>query len=179
MNLTGLSSRRRILRDLLLDSIIPSPYLPNAGRLLDVGAGAGFPAIPLKICKPGIEAHLIEAKAKRVSFLKQVIRLTGLGGIDVMEGRIEREGNLLCPEGYHVITARAVAGLPRVLSWCAPHLQRTGLIVNFQGSQFDKAVGESSEVLKEHRLFLYQSIPYTLPGKDSPRHLILFKRHAS
>ncbi|MCD6296131.1 MAG: class I SAM-dependent methyltransferase, partial [Deltaproteobacteria bacterium] len=60
INLTGLTSRERILRELLIDSLIPSPYLPEKGNPLDVGSGAGFPANPLKNLSPGIKMHLME-----------------------------------------------------------------------------------------------------------------------
>ncbi|MCP4669261.1 MAG: 16S rRNA (guanine(527)-N(7))-methyltransferase RsmG, partial [Deltaproteobacteria bacterium] len=127
-NLTGLSSRKEIVQELLIDSLIPVPFLPQEGRFLDVGSGAGFPAIPLKICKPGLEALLIEASAKKVSFLKQVIRAAGLPGIEVVRGRIEKEGNHLIPERQAIITARALAPLPRTLAWCAPYAASQGMI---------------------------------------------------
>jgi 16S rRNA (guanine527-N7)-methyltransferase len=176
MNLTGLSSRQRIIKELLIDSLIPSTFLPETCSVLDVGSGAGFPAIPLKICRADLSFHLMEAHSKKVSFLKQVIRLTRLQGIKVMRGRIEKDKGLLQPEGYHVITARALAHLSQTLSWCAPCLISGGMIVNFQGSQFEHALKESADVMKRERLFLIKSIPYTLPGKDSPRHVLIFKK---
>jgi len=176
VNLTGLSSRARIIKELLLDSLIPSLFLPEEGRFLDVGSGAGFPGIPLKICKSRLKAHLMEANSKKVSFLQQVIRRTKLRGIEVMRGRIEMDKDLLHPEGYHIITARALARLPQTLIWCAPHLMSGGLIMNFQGSLFEDALKESADVIREHRLFLYKSIPYTLPGRASQRHLLIFKK---
>jgi len=174
MNLTGLTSRQKIIQDLLFDSLIPSTFLPETGRLLDVGSGAGFPGIPLKICKPSLTTHLMEANSKKVSFLKQVIRLTKLRRIDVIRGRIEKDGSRLHPEGYHIITARALAHLPQALKWCAPHLISGGMIINFQGSRFDNVLEESSDVIKKHCLILDKSIPYSLPGKDSQRHLLIF-----
>jgi 16S rRNA (guanine527-N7)-methyltransferase len=177
MNLTGLTSRVAIIRDLLLDSLFPARFLPEEGWLLDVGSGAGFPAIPLKICKPKLRVHLIEASLKKVSFLKQVIRRANLGRTEVIRGRIEADGNLLNKEGYNIITARALAHLPKTLTWCAPYLKPGGLFINFQGSRFENALREGRDVLKKHRIFLYRAIPYRLPGKDSERHLLIFKKN--
>jgi len=177
VNLTGLSSRQRIITELLLDSLIPSSFLPEEGRLLDVGSGAGFPGIPLKICRPQLKIHLMEANSKKVNFLKQVIRVTKLYEIEVMRGRIEKDGSTLSPEGYHVITSRALAPLPQTLAWCVPYLISGGLIVNFQGSQFAKVLEESADIIKEHGLFLYKSVPYKLPGKDPQRHILIFMKH--
>ncbi len=177
VNLTGLSSLQRIITDLLLDSIIPSTFLPEKGRLLDIGSGAGFPGIPLKICRPQLKVHLMEANAKKVNFLKQVVRVTKLFEIEIIGGRIEKEGSILNPKGYHIITARALAPLPQILSWCAPYLMPGGLIVNFQGSQFGKTLEETSSIIKKYRLFHYKSFPYKLPGKDSQRHLLILMKH--
>jgi 16S rRNA (guanine527-N7)-methyltransferase len=176
INLTGLTSRQRILAELLIDSLVPSPYLPEEGNLLDVGSGAGFPAIPLKICKPRLKIHLMEINSKKVSFLKQVIRITNLDDIETIRGRIEKDGALLRSEGYDIITARALADLPRTLSWCAPHLKTGGLIFRFQGSQLEKALTEGSDVIHAHGLVLYKTVPYRLPGKDSKRHLLIFRK---
>lgn len=176
INLTGASSREGIIKEVLLDSMIPASFLPEEGNLLDVGSGAGFPAIPLKICKKGLSFHLIEAKSKKVHFLKQVIRLTGLQGIDVIRGRIEKDKDLLRADGYHVITVRALAHLSQTLTWCAPCLISGGMIVSFQGSRFECVLKESSDVMKKEQVLLYKSIPYTLPGKDSKRYILIFKK---
>jgi 16S rRNA (guanine527-N7)-methyltransferase len=177
INLTGLSSRQRIITELLLDSLITSPFLPEEGSLLDVGSGAGFPGIPLKICKPQLKTQLMEANSKKVNFLKQVIRVTKLYEIEVIKGRIEKDGSILSPKGYHIITARALAPLAQTLAWCAPYLMPGGLIVNFQGGQFAKVLEESADIIKEYTLFLYKSVPYKLPGKDSQRHILIFMKN--
>lgn len=175
VNLTGLSSMHRIIRELLVDSLLPSPFLPERGRLLDIGSGAGFPGIPLKIHKSGLEVHLIEANSRKASFLRHVIRTTKLTGIEVIRGRVERAGKDLHPDGYHIITARALSPLPQCLSLCAPFLCSGGLIVTFQGSRFEKVLRESSDVIKAHGLSLHNSFPYTLPGIDTRRQLLIFK----
>lgn len=179
INLTGLTSRQRILRELLIDSLIPAPHLPEEGSLLDVGSGAGFPAIPLKICKPRLKIHLMEINSRKVSFLKQVIRITNLHEIATIRGRIEKDGTLLRSEGYDIITARALADLPQTLTWCAPHLKTGGLILRFQGSQVEKALQEGSEVIHAQGLLLDKTVPYRLPGKDSKRHLLIFRKDKS
>jgi len=177
LNLTGLSSRQRLVTELLLDSLIPSLFLPEEGRLLDVGSGAGFPGIPLKICKPQLKTQLIEANSKKANFLKQVIRITKLHEIEVIKGRIEKDGSILSHKGYHIITTRALAPLIQTLAWCVPYLMSGGLIVNFQGSKFAEALEESADIIKEYGLFLYKSVPYKLPEKDSQRHILIFMKH--
>ncbi len=176
VNLTGPSSRDRIIRELLLDSFAPSPFLPREGHFLDVGSGAGFPAIPLKICHPDLNAYLLEARQKRVSFLKQVIRVMHLKQISVIRGRIDKSEGLLRQKGYKLITARALAPLNRTLLWCSPFLGKEGILVCFQGSHFGKALEESRKVIGETGLSLITCKPYTLPGITSQRHLLVFRR---
>jgi 16S rRNA (guanine527-N7)-methyltransferase len=175
INLTGLSSKRKMITDLLIDSLIPSKDLPNRGSMLDVGSGAGFPAIPLLICKPDMEAAiLLEPIAKRAAFLRQVVRLTRLRRVEVLTSRIENSAESLQSEGYQIITSRALAQLPQVLKWCAPHLAANGVIITFQGSNFAEVLKNSSDIIKTEGLILKQTIPYTLPDKTSQRTIVIF-----
>ena len=178
MNLTGLSTGDRVVIELLLDSLIPAPILPQAGSLLDVGSGAGFPAIPLKIHSPKLKVDLVEAKAKKVSFLRQVIRLLGIEGIRVIRGRVEEAHLRLQKGGYHLVTARAVTGLGRTVTWCAPFLRPTGLLVSFLGADAEKELEENREVLERWKLRVHQEIVYLLPGKDTERHTLVLKKEA-
>jgi len=179
MNLTGLSSRQSIINELLIDSMMPTSFMPDHGRLLDIGSGAGFPAIPIKICKPSLKCQLMEPNSKKISFLKQIIRLAKLEKIEVIKGRIEKEEELLHPEGYDVITSRGLAPLPQFLTWGAPHLAPGGLIVAFLGSQSEEALKKSADVIRKHRLFPFKSISYSLSGKSSERNLLILKRRSN
>ena len=178
-NLTGLASRQSIINELLIDSMMPTSFMPGNGNLLDIGSGAGFPAIPIKICKPSLQCQLMEPNSKKISFLKQIIRLAELEKIDVIKGRIEDEEGLLHPEGYDVITSRGLAPLPQFLTWGAPHLTPGGLIVAFLGSQSKEALKKSADVIRKHNLFLFKSISYSLSGKSSERNLLILKRRGN
>lgn len=165
-----------MLVDLFLDSIIPAPFLPQKGILLDVGSGAGFPGVPIKIHSPQIQVHLLEANSKKVSFLKQILRLLGLKDIEVIKGRIEKDGHRLYSEGYNLITARALAPLPRTLTWCAPFLRPGGLLVSFLGSGAEEDLRQSQKVMERHQLLLNKMVPYFLPGKRAKRNIVIFKK---
>ena len=84
MNLTALRSPREIIIHHFLDSLLLLPHLPQTARLLDIGSGAGFPGLPLKIARPGLTIDLVEATAKKVSFLKEAVRRLGLSGMNVI-----------------------------------------------------------------------------------------------
>ena len=176
VNLTGLSHRERMVVELFLDSVVPVPHLIEKGRLLDAGSGAGFPGIPLKICKPGLSAHLLEANAKKVSFLKQVIRLLNLDETEVIRGRIEKDVDRLHPDRYHLITARALAPVAQTIAWCAPLLRPGGHLISFIGGRIEDALKENQHIMEEHGLTIYKRIPYALPGRASERTTIIFER---
>ncbi len=179
MNLTGLSDRERMVFELFLDSLVPVPHLLETGRMLDVGSGAGFPGIPLKICKPGLSVQLLESSAKKVSFLKQAVRLLGLEETDVIRGRIERDRGILHPDGYHLITARALAPMGQTIRWCAPLLRPGSFLVSFVGGRFEDELNENRQVIKDHDLTLHKKISYTLPGRESERATIILKKKTS
>jgi 16S rRNA (guanine527-N7)-methyltransferase len=178
MNLTGLSHRERMVIELFLDSVVPVPHLKETGRLLDAGSGAGFPAIPLKICKQGLSVHLLEANAKKVNFLKQVIRLLNLDQTEVIRGRIEKDVDSLHPDRYHLITARALAPVAQTIAWCAPLLRPGGHLISFIGESIEDELKENRQLMEEHGLTIYRRIPYFLPGRASERTTIIFERRA-
>jgi 16S rRNA (guanine527-N7)-methyltransferase len=179
MNLVGPASRDRIVRELLLDSLVSFPLLPEQGTLLDVGSGAGFPAIALKICGSNLEFFLIESIRKRVNFLKQVIRITGLAGISVIRARVEESGAMLNPAGYDVVTARAVAPLPRTVRLCSGHVAPGGALFTFHGGSPRKALEQSTEEMKKGGLTLESLLPYRLPGLESQRHLAVLRKNGA
>jgi len=176
INLTGLSSRQRIVDELLIDSLLPTPFLPEQGTLLDVGSGAGFPAIPIKICKPRLRCQLIEPNAKKTHFLKQVIRLARLEKIEVIQGRMEEQEAALLPEGYDVITSRAFVPLAGFLTLCAPHLSPNGSMVSFLGGRSESTIQESAEDIHRHRLFPFKRISYAVPGRKAKREVLILKK---
>lgn len=175
-NLTGLRSPERIVIELFLDSLIPAPRIPAEVRLLDCGSGAGLPGLPLKILYPGLQVHLLEARAKRVSFLREMVRLLGLSGVEVIRGRIEKDRSALHPDGYPWITARALAQLPRTVRWCAPLLCGGGVLVCYLGERGAQAVEENRKLLERAGLDLQEVIPYSLPGKEGRRHAVLLRK---
>jgi 16S rRNA (guanine527-N7)-methyltransferase len=176
VNITGLTTRDLVITELFLDSLIPGPFLPEEGSLLDVGSGGGFPGVPLKIYKPRLSVHLLEANSKRVSFLKQVIRLLDLKDIQVIRGRIEKRHDDQAHDKYDVVTARALASPVQTILWCAPFLSRHGYLVTFLGSHPAKELAACGEVMKIHGLSICKTISYLLPRKSKKRNTVILQR---
>jgi 16S rRNA (guanine527-N7)-methyltransferase len=135
-NLTGLRSPEAIVRGLFEDSLLFLPLLPaGATRVVDIGAGAGIPGVPLHLVDPGRAVVLIEARQKRVSFLRTVKRELGFDDrIAVVEGRAER----IVAEGLYaacadVVVARSVGPPAEVMAIAARYLKPGGLFIASAG----------------------------------------------
>ncbi len=161
--------------ELFLDSLIPAPFLAQRGTLLDVGTGAGFPGIPLKIYSPRLVVHLLDASFRKGSFLKQTVRLLGVNETTVITERVEEAVDSLLPQGYHIITARALARFGQALTWCAPKLAPGGFFVSYLGGRAEAELREYQEIIDEHNLVLHKDISYVLPGMGSKRMAVIFK----
>jgi 16S rRNA (guanine527-N7)-methyltransferase len=177
MNLTGLKEQGKMMSELFLDSLIPVPYLPTKGRMLDVGSGAGFPAIVIKVLLPNLKLQLVEANAKKASFIKQVVRLLKLKDTEVINGRIEEVGVKLRLDGFDIISARALANLNQIIKWCSPLLSRNGMLVYFSGNKVDESLRDAEYLLSEQHLSLVHLIPYFLPGVGGGRNIVALKKH--
>lgn len=176
MNLTGLQSPERVVIELFLDSLIPAARIPAKTTLLDAGTGAGLPGVPLKIVHPELEVHLLESRAKRVSFLRQVVRLLGLTGVVVIQGRIEKDAPAFPLECYPVITARAFAPFPQTLRWCSPLLCGGGMLVCYLGERGPQEIASSRDVVRQEGLEVEEVLPYSLPGKKGQRHIVILRK---
>ena len=176
MNLSGLKNPERIVIELFLDSLIPGSMIPREGSLLDAGSGAGFPGLPLKILYPGLEVHLLESREKRVSFLRQVVRLMGLTGIDVIQGRIERDSQAFPLDCFRLVTARAFAPFPQTLRWCSPILCSGGMLICYLGEHGPELLAQNRPLVEEERLKVQDVLSYSLPGKKGKRHAVILRK---
>lgn len=141
MNLTAIEHRDEVFEKHFYDSILPSLVYPLQGTLCDVGAGAGFPSIPLKIVYPELDVTIIEPLAKRVHFLTELtaklkIQVTLLN--DRAEDVVKKQR-----EFFDVVTARAVAGLPILAELCIPLVKVNGAFIALKGSKAQEEVQQA------------------------------------
>ena len=131
INLTGLRSCREIILKHFLDSLTPIPYLPEEARLLDLGSGAGFPGLPIKIVRPNQPVTLIEASAKKVSFLKEAVRHLALRPHFQSIRAIWGKGppHLLETDSFEIIITRAVGNLINLLTAADSLLDLRGEVI--------------------------------------------------
>jgi 16S rRNA (guanine527-N7)-methyltransferase len=178
VNLTGIAKKREMIIKLLLDPLIALPYLPSSGTLLDVGSGAGIPGLPLKIARQSYEVHLLDARAKKVSFLKEIIRSIGLSGIKAFQGRAEKSHTLaVLFAGYDIVTARALAPLIKTIDICYPLISPGGLLVTFKGPGIQRELDSSQAIIDDLGLGIETKTPYRLPEVQGERHLLILKKY--
>lgn len=177
MNLTGISEKREMIIKLLLDPLVSLPYLPSNGTLLDIGSGAGIPGLPLKIARPEFEVHLLESRAKKVSFLRHMIRKLDLKGIEALKGRVEQRADL--PTLFHcydIVTARALAPLGETITLCYPYLEPGSILVTYKGSKVEQEIEGSEALMEELNLRISEKISYSLPETQRKRYLLILKK---
>lgn len=171
--MTGLEDRYRMVIELFLDSLLPSPFLPGEGDLLDVGSGAGLPGLPLKIHGPLRHVFLVEPNSKKVSFLRHVIRLTRLSGVEPIKEHVE---NLSAELRYDMVTARALADLRKTMERCAPKVKQGGFLVLYLGAKAEEHLKESERLVAGHHLRVAKKLSYVFPGRSSDRHTVIFQK---
>jgi 16S rRNA (guanine527-N7)-methyltransferase len=170
-NLTRVTEPDEIERRLFLDSLALQPLLRRHRtasrvtgnlRLVDVGTGAGFPGLPLKIADPSIELTLIDATAKKVGFLQEAIRELGLDGARAVHGRSEELAhNPIYRSAFDVVIARAVAKLPALVELCMPFCGPRGWGLFPKGNDIEAEVESAANALSTLRAKLI--------GVESPR----------
>lgn len=126
-------------------SILQTIQLTNQS-VIDVGAGAGFPGIPLKIVCPGIKLTLVEATKKKVEFLRYIVALLGLKDVKIIWGRAEEIAKDK-REGFDVALSRAVASLNVLCEYCLPLVKISGLFVAYKEEKVEQEVAEAQNAL--------------------------------
>lgn len=175
INLTALTGDLEIGVKHFLDSLTVAPYLHGAESVLDIGAGAGFPGLPLKIFSPAIGLLLLETSQKKVFFLRNMVRVLKLEGVEIVHGRAEaREIKKRYAEKFDLVLSRALADLPTSLHLALPYTQQGGRIIGMRGKEGE----EEARVVDWDALGvqLIEMKKLTLPFVKETRVLLLVQR---
>lgn len=182
VNLTGIVEWEAVQIQHLLDSLTCLLVLPPAARsapyaVVDIGAGAGFPGVPLKIALPHIRLTLVESVGKKTAFLQHLVQALRLVDVEVLTMRAEEAGRQPPHRaGYDLAVARAVAALPVLVEYMLPLVQVGGLAVAMKGRDVQEEVASAQRALNALGGRLAAVHPVTLPGLDAPRHLVVVEK---
>ena len=176
-NLTAIKEDREIVIKHFLDSLTPLRLIKPGSILLDIGSGAGFPGIPLKIVEPSLNITLIDSVNKKVTFMKHIIEELGLSGIEAIHTRAEdlaktRKG------GFDVVISRALAGLPDFIKIGEPFLKPEGILIAMKGSRADEEVKEAAKIIEKRRMRVRGIERFSLPGGAGDRVIVILERYA-
>lgn len=150
MNLSTITDPSEIAIKHVIDSLAATPFLSGKQRLLDIGSGAGYPGIPLKLVKPDLDVTLIDGTARKVSFLKHVIRCLDLTGLSAFHARAEKFADSMSGKFDAVIT-RAVGPLAKCWQLAMPLVNReTGVLIALRGRVGHEELLSLKETIRRH-----------------------------
>jgi 16S rRNA (guanine527-N7)-methyltransferase len=181
-NLTAIRDPQEIHIKHFLDSLtcILAMRETPVGRLIDVGTGAGFPGIPIKILYPKMQLTLVESVGKKAEFCRHVVRILDLQGVEVIQERAETIGqDPIYRERYDWSVARAVAILPVLAEYLLPLVRVGGGMLAMKGESGPAEAHSAEHALRVLGGHLRQLLPVTLPGVVEERYLVVIDKVAA
>jgi 16S rRNA (guanine527-N7)-methyltransferase len=175
INLTAITEREQVYIKHFFDSLSLSFFydLESIKTLADIGSGAGFPSIPLKIIFPHIQVTIVDSLNKRVLFLKELVTKLSLDHVECVHGRAEDVSRLPnYRDQFDLVTARAVARLSGLNELCLPFVKLGGHFISMKGSDVKEEVAEAAFSLAELKGKLISLETMELPVEHSLRHFI-------
>lgn len=180
INLTAIVEGDEVIDKHFIDSLTISQYINEKEKVIDVGTGAGFPGIPLKIARDDLKIDLLDSLNKRINFLNEIIHKLELKNINAIHARAEDESNKKEKrEQYDVAVSRAVANLPVLLEYLLPFVKVGGKCICMKGSNIDEEVNNSKKALKELGGEIEKIDKFELPGTDATRNIIIVRKIAN
>ena len=174
INLTAITDDKDIIIRHFLDSLTLVPFLSNKKNILDIGSGAGFPGIPLKIVLPELKVTLIDSVNKKIIFMRHVIRTLGLKEIEAVQARAENAAIVKKFENcFDVVTSRAFDDLSNFLDIAIPYAKREGIVLAMKGPKWIEELKKLKD-LKSIEATMIKEI--RLPFSDITTTVLIFKK---
>ena len=177
MNLTAITDPEGIAVKHFLDSMTVFKFaeIKQNSRVIDVGTGAGFPGLVMKIVRPDLEITLLDSLAKRIGFLDEVIKTLGLDGISTVHSRAE-DGAAKYRESFDIAVARAVAAMPVLCEYCLPYVKVGGAFCAMKGAQANEEFKESLNAINTLGGKLENKYFFELPENGGERAIAVVRK---
>ena len=180
MNLTGITEWDDVVLRHYIDSISISEIMnlnDFRGKVLDLGTGAGFPGIPLKIIFPNLQITLFDSLNKRIRFLQEVIDELELKNIEAIHGRAEEFGkDSDYREQYDLVVSRAVANIATLSEYCLPFVKVGGSFISYKTDSIEEEISNSGKAVSILGGKIERVEHFTLPNTDMERSLLQIKK---
>ena len=180
MNLTAITDTADVARLHMLDcaALLCVPGVAWEGkRLLDVGTGAGFPGVVLKVLLPSLKVVLLDSLNKRLEWLEEVCGTLGLEGVCTLHARAEEQGH--CDgfrDGFDVVTSRAVAPLELLTELCLPFVKVGGVFLAMKAAECDEEISRAAGGVRQLGGVLRPTWEYTIPGTEVTRRVVVIEK---
>ena len=177
INLTAITNEKDILVKHFIDSLTIQRYLGNAVNIIDVGTGAGFPGIPIKIINPNLKVVLVDSLNKRINFLQEVIKKLNLDNIEVIHARAEDLGqNKKYREAFDIVTSRAVANMSVLSEYLLPLARVNGKCICMKGSDIEEELENSKYAINLLGGKIEKVDKFELSNERIGRNIIIVKK---
>lgn len=174
VNLTAITEKDQVFDKHFLDSILPVDIIPQNARMVDVGTGAGFPSLPLKIVRPDINLTMVDSLNKRINFLNELIVELGIETTNI-HARAE-DFALNNREKFDVAVARAVARLNTLLEYLLPLVKVGGMVLAYKGSSAEEEIEEAKNAISILGGKIKQILHFDLPNNQGERNIIVVEK---
>lgn len=173
-NLTAITDFEQVILKHFIDSVLPINEIKHNAKIVDVGTGAGFPGIPIKILRDDVDILLVDSLEKRIKFLNELIKLLSLKKIKTLHSRAEDIGNNR--ETFDVSLSRAVAKVNTLSEYLIPYVKVGGKIIMYKGKNSEEELTEGENAINILGGELEDIKKYYLPEIESERNVIIIKK---
>ncbi|MBE7074160.1 MAG: 16S rRNA (guanine(527)-N(7))-methyltransferase RsmG [Clostridiales bacterium] len=174
-NLTAITDKNEVVIKHFVDSVLPYAQLSRNSSVIDVGTGAGFPGVPLKILRPDIKLTLLDSLNKRIEFLKRLCEKLDLQNVTFVHSRAEdyvKEQR----EKFDFAVSRAVASVPTLSEYLLPYIKKGGKVLMYKGSKSDEELALGKNAIRTLGGKVDKVLNFNLAEVDSERNIVVIEK---